>query len=211
MHLPDIQATSELDNVINKLQISMDQNDQTLYGLASKMGFSYQPFYRIITKKHLPTIDSLVMIAKHFDCSVSELINEKIFCDVQLFSKVNDLIKQQLKSIIRIYVPYAEFIPLIKKEFFCLEDIPDKEILNTKASNIYVFYKTNTIEMDGIFLVHYQNKIRLLNIVSVSSKYIVIEEDKQEIKIEQCAIQTIAKFFNFLMLNYDSILTGVLR
>lgn len=203
--------TPVLDNVINKLHIYMEQNDQTLYGLASKMGFSYQPFYRIITKKHLPTIDSLVMIANHFNCTVSELIADKVFCDINLFAKANDIIKQQIKSNIRIYIPYTQFLPLVKKEFFCLEELPEKGILGMDTSDAYVFYKTEVIDIDGIFLVMHQNKIRLLNVVSISSKYIVVEENKQEIKIEQCEVQALAKFFNFLTINYDSVLAGVLK
>ncbi|MCC2645852.1 MAG: hypothetical protein K0R94_1630, partial [Burkholderiales bacterium] len=57
------QEVTVLDNVINKLQVYMDQNGQTLYGLASTMGFAYQPFYRLMTKKHLPTLNSLSIIA----------------------------------------------------------------------------------------------------------------------------------------------------
>src|SRR6185437_5617204 len=159
------QEVTVLDNVINKLQVYMDQNKQTLYGLASTMGFAYQPFYRLITKKHLPTLNSLSVIAAHFNCSVSELIHEDVFVDVDCFSSFDDAASAIKTSKIRIYIPYNQFLPLIHSNFFTTKagasDQTGKQ-KNTEMPSIIngnaIFYRVDNINIDGVFLVNYNSK-----------------------------------------------------
>jgi hypothetical protein len=48
-------------------------------------------------------------------------------------------------------VQYIDFEPILKKELFCLENIPEGGMLNKDSFHITVFYKTDAIDIDGIF------------------------------------------------------------
>jgi transcriptional regulator with XRE-family HTH domain len=201
------QEATILDNVINKLQIYMDQNKQTLYGLAAKMGFAYQPFYRLMTKKHLPTLNSLTIIASHFDCSVSELIHEDVCIDVDCFDNFADAISKKKAPKVRTYIPYNKFLPIMNSNFFAVKaHVPwhgyeQSGSDHKPADNKYaVFYRVDTISIDGVFLVNYKSKDVLLEVLSVSSKYIIALLNGKETKIDVDSIKPIAHFFSYLTL-----------
>ncbi|MCE3269018.1 MAG: hypothetical protein K0R49_1270 [Burkholderiales bacterium] len=214
------QEVTVLDNVINKLQVYMDQNGQTLYGLASTMGFAYQPFYRLMTKKHLPTLNSLSIIAAHFNCTVSELIHEDVFMDIDCFNSFDDVIGTINPSKIRIYIPYNNFLPLIHNNFFAMKAAypelngdhknSDMPIVNCRDT---VFYKIDNISIDGIFLVNFKSKNILLEVLSISSKFIIAILDGKETKIDISSIKPIAQFFSYLTLVNKSqpIIVGVTK
>lgn len=165
------QEATILDNVINKLQIYMDQNKQTLYGLAAKMGFAYQPFYRLMTKKHLPTLNSLTIIASHFDCTVAELIHEDVFIDVDCFDNFADAVSAKRAPKIRAYIPYDKYIQLINSNFFAVKgQVPWQSYEQTSTdhkssdSKYALFYRVDTMSIDGVFLVNYKSKDVLLEV-----------------------------------------------
>ncbi|MCC2624388.1 MAG: hypothetical protein K0R14_261 [Burkholderiales bacterium] len=201
------QEATILDNVINKLQIYMDQNKQTLYGLAAKMGFAYQPFYRLMTKKHLPTLNSLTVIASHFGCSVAELIHEDVFIDVDCYDSFADAVNMKKSPKIRAYVPYKKYSQLIYSNFFAVKGhVPwqgyEQSSTDHKAidSKYAIFYRVDTISIDGVFLVNYKSKDVLLEVVSVSSKYVIALLNGKETKIDVASIKPIAHFFSYLTL-----------
>lgn len=192
-----------MDNVVNKLRIYMEKNALTLHGLASKIGFAYQPFWRLMTKKHSPTINSLSMIVPHFDCTISELINDNVFLDVALFNNVEAFInKNDIESKIRIYIPHTQFLPLIHKQFVAIKICLQKH--NTTSDlqpfDISVFYLVNSIDIDGVFLVNYNNENILLDVFSISTKYIWTYLNGKEVKIDKSQVVPLAKFFNYLNL-----------
>lgn len=201
------QEVTVLDNVINKLQVYMDQNDQTLYGLASTMGFAYQPFYRLMTKKHLPTLNSLSVIADHFDCTVSELIHEDVFVDIDCFNNLEDATISADSSRIRVYIPYNDFLPLMYSAFFAVKVGVSGQISkqkNEKVQSIYnssaIFHRVDSISIDGVFLVNYKSKNILLEVLSISSKYVIAILEGKETKIDTSTIKPIAQFFSYLSL-----------
>src|SRR6185437_1496994 len=214
------QEVTILDNVINKLQVYMDQSKETLYGLASTMGFAYQPFYRLITKKHLPTLNSLSVIAAHFNCSVSELIHEDIFVDIDCFSNFDDAVAAVKTPKIRIYIPYNQFLPLIHNNFFAMKVFASDQTGKQKQTEVQkvagsssIFYRVDTINIDGIFLVNYKSKNMLIEVLSISSKYIVAILDGKETKIDITGIKPIAQFFSGLTLinKNQPIIVGVIK
>lgn len=199
-HTPEDIA---LNNVINKLQIYMEQTNQTLHGLATTMGFTYQPLYRLMTKKHLPTISSLGLIATHLKCNISELTSENIFIDINCYSDMAANFNTKSNTKCRAYIPYKEYSVLLQHSFFAVKDKNTNNKM-TSNDNIYqLFYHVDSILMDGLFLVNYNSKKTLITVLSVSSKYIVIEEKNQEVKIDIKSIQPIAKFFSYLELTRD--------
>lgn len=191
-----------LNNVINKLQVYMDRNNQTLHGLASTMGFAYQPFYRLVTKKHLPTISSLGLIATHLNCSIAELTHENIFLDICSYENILDDLTAENNSKYRIYIPYEEYIKHLRSHFFALKcqkvqyGKVDKEVYLDELFQL--FFSTDDFFMDGIYLVQYHGEKVLMNVLSISSKFVVIEENNQEVKIDIESLKVIAKLFSYL-------------
>ncbi|HLX52879.1 MAG TPA: hypothetical protein VKR58_03005, partial [Aquella sp.] len=165
------------------------------------------PFYRLITKKHLPTLNSLSVIASHFDCSVSELIHDDIFIDVDYFNNFDDAVSVVKTTKIRIYIPYKDFLPLIHNNFFAIQPIVSNQTGKQKQTEIHkaassgaIFYRVDNISIDGIFLVNYKSKNMLIEVLSVSSKFIVAVLDGKETKIDMTDIKPIARFFSGLTL-----------
>lgn len=202
-----------IDNVINKLQIHMEQNKQNLHSLAAKMGFAYQPFYRLLTKRHLPTINSLDIIAKHLNCTLGELVHEDIFTDLPSFNNINNVFTEDHNSTIRMYLSCEQFAPLMNAKFFAVKFNPSsisesKEVL---AHYYQIFYCIDSVNIDGIFLINYKAKNILLDVLSISSKFIVTEIKGEEVKIDVNEIKPIGKFFNYLTITEQNILTGAIK
>lgn len=193
-----------LNNVINKLQIYMDRNKQTLHGLATTMGFAYQPFYRLMTKKHLPTISSFGLIASHLNCSIAELSHENVFLDINYYSDISEYLKRENSETCRIYIPYEQYRNHLNSSFFAIQskqkNIKDKCAANSHGQLYELFYSVDNILMDGTFLAEYKDKKILINVLSISSKFIIIEENSTEVKVDIKLITPIAKFFSYLEL-----------
>jgi len=193
-----IKESRLVDNIITKLQIYMAQNNQTLYSLATTIGFAYQPFYRLIKNRNLPTISSLSMIADHLNCSIEELISDKFWIYIDVIDNLNAISKiGKNDAQYKIYISCKDYLPHINEKFFALKT-KDVKLIGVDYCKIY--YLTNQINTDGEFIVNYQGKTSVMNVISTSSKFIIVESNNEELRIQQDQIQSVAKFFNNLLL-----------
>ncbi|MCC2624396.1 MAG: hypothetical protein K0R14_269 [Burkholderiales bacterium] len=189
-----------IDNIIEKLQIHMQRNKQTMHGLASSMGFDYQPFYRLMTKKSLPTVGSLDHIASKLNCSISELIADDVFLDIASFESIEDYLAGKPSDFIRVYIrgemlQDAEECIAIKTSIneteYNLNNIP-----YTVNTNVYqLFTVTRKINIDGFFMVKYKNKTTMLEVINISSKIITAKYDN---KIIQIAVEDLIPYAKFI-------------
>lgn len=202
-----------INNIINKLQIHMEKTQQTLYNLSVTLGFEYQPFYRLMKNKRLPTISSLAMITEHLQCTIEELISDKILVDINLINTLDDISLYNTNlddstssktnttvsknKAVKISIPVKDYMPYIHDNFFAIKF---KNLQTSGIEHWKTYFTTNTINTDGIFLVNYQDKIVEFNVISTSSKFIIIESNNQESRILQSEIKPLAKFFNNLLL-----------
>ncbi len=187
-----------INNIIDKLQIDMEKNNQTLYSLSTTLGFEYQPFYRLIKNKKLPTISTLAMITEHLDCSIEELISDKVYIDIPVINNLKEISTLSSSSIkAKVSLPIKDYLPYLNNEIFALK-IEELKKLGIEYCKIY--FKTDQINGDGIFIATYQKKITQLNITSISSKFLIVEFNNKEQKIPREEIQPIAKFFNEALL-----------
>lgn len=205
-----------IDNIIEKLNVYMKRNNQTMHGLATAMGFAYQPFYRLMTKKSLPAFNSLNSIAQNLNCTMSELINDNIFLDTNCYDSFESYLSASKPSTIRIYLPCKALEPRLNEKFFCVRtDIIDKRlnyIINninfTVNTNIYqIFTVNNKIDIDGFFLVKYKKEIIILEVLSISSMIIIAKYEDRVIEIPSADLEAYAKFFSFLELSNKNQLT----
>ncbi|MCC2624364.1 MAG: hypothetical protein K0R14_237 [Burkholderiales bacterium] len=177
-----------VQNIINKLTAYMEQTGQTLFSLAQTFGFAYQPFNSLIKNKTIPSLSTLAMLSDHLCCSISELISDEFFLDVNVIYEINQLPDLAGKDKTRIYIPYNEFLPLINKQFFVLS--------GSKATPANMaFYLIDEIVSDGKFIVVYNKKHIIIDVLLSSSKFILIEKNDKEERIPTEEITPIAKFF----------------
>jgi len=197
--------TKSIDNITQKLQIHMQRNNQTMHGLASSMGFDYQPFYRLMTKKSLPTISSLNHIAEKLNCSISELLADHIFLDVPGFTSIENFLANKSSTSIRIYIT-TDMLRDMDECIAIKTDIPDENHqlnnidfhLNT---NVYqLFTVTSKINIDGFFLVKYRKQITMLEVVSISSKVIMAIVDGKIVQIPTEDLEAYVKFITYIEL-----------
>lgn len=166
----------------------MEQNNQTLFSLAQTLGFAYQPFNSLIKNKTVPSLSTLAMLSDHLRCSISELISEEFFLDVNIIPEITQLPNITGKDKTRIYIPYNEFLPLINEQFFVLSE--------SKCNpTSMAFYLINEIVSDGKFIVIYNKKHILIDVLLSSSKYVLIEKNGKEERIPTEEITPIAKLF----------------
>lgn len=185
-----------IDNIINKLQLYMTRNNQNLYSLATTLGFAYQPFYRLIKNRNLPTISSLAMIAEHLSCSIEELISDKVFLDIPViknFEQIAKLDKLNKSATIRIYIPYTEYLPYVHDKFFAIK-ANEPKLEGIDHCKIYTV--SQRITTDGQFIVKYQDKITNFEVISTSSKFIITELNNTEQRITHDQFVPLAKFFH---------------
>ena len=189
--------TSLIENIINKLQTYMIKSGQTLYSLANTMGFAYQPFHRLIKNRNLPTVSTLAAISEHLKCSIEELISNKIFLDVPVidtFQKINSLASFPNA---RIYINYEDYYPYVTDTFFAIKLNKDTDYKIEYCKIYTISHKINT---EGSYIVDYNQNTVTFNVISTSSTFIIIEENKKEQRIPQDQVKPIAKFFNNLMI-----------
>lgn len=200
-----------LANTIEKLNFYMDKTGQTLFGLAAQMGIKYQPLYRLVYKKYLPTINSLHGIANYFNCNISELIMDEIFIDIPTFNTPAQVLSKLPSGVLRVYVPFSFREELIAKDFFALkvDDIKtDKD--NTGNINIVprnkhyqIFYWDSTVDI-GIFLVKHNDNHTILEILNKSRTHILTKDNENEKSLLISEIQSIAKFFCYVEIPYSN-------
>lgn len=177
-----------IQNIVNKLNAYMIQNGQTLFSLSQTTGFAYQPLNRLMNGTSVPTLSSLATLSDYLNCSISELINDEFFIDVDVISNIDELPKYSPKGRARIYIPYNEFLPYINKQFLILAQ-SDNSAINK------VFYLTNEIVGDGEFIVIYNKKHMLMNVLLSSSKFILIEKNGKEERIPTDQVTVLAQLF----------------
>lgn len=195
----------DIDNVIQKLQIHMQLNNQSMHGIANSIGLDYQPFYRLMTKKSLPTVGSLDHIAQKLNCTIAELIADDTFLDTQSFTSIENFLANKPAELIRVYVK-AEVLQDIGK---CIAIKTNINAVETHLSNISYILNTNVyqlftitkkINVDGFFLVKYKKKITVLEVISTSSKIIIIKWDKNIIQVPIEDLEAYARFVTYIEL-----------
>lgn len=193
------------DNIIEKLQLYMKKNNHTMHGLASAMGFDYQPFYRLMTKKSLPTLSSLNHIAQKLNCTVAELIAEQIFIDLPCFSNLNDYLSAGSSENLRVYL--TKDMLQDSFDFFAVKCQLSKTTLSlhnvsyVSNTNIYqMFLITPKIHIDGFFLVKYNKEIITLEVLSISSKLITANYNGSVIQIPVEELVVYAQFLSYIEL-----------
>ncbi len=208
IHVPDI------DNVIDKLNLIMQREHLTMHGLAIKMAFEYQPFYRLMTQKCVPNLSSLQAVAKNLNCSTAELLAIDNFIDIPAYNNMNDFITNKGESSIRIYLKSAE---IDHNNFFAIkvqnDNVPNYQIndhdFGVKQRLYQLYIISNTCNTDGFFLVHYNNELINLNVISVSSTTIFAYKNKKKLNIPVEQLTIYGRFFKFIELQNDnSIITA---
>jgi hypothetical protein len=194
-------AIEAIDNAIYKLKIYMIKNNQNLHSLSNNMKFDYQPFYRLITKYTTPTLFSLGMIASHLNCTISELISDKFFLDINCYNSLPQNFDEDIQYKCRIYIPNDKYKDYTDETFFVLNTKLFEDNKSSENNLFYLFYKILNINTDGIFLVEHEGKIKIMNVVSISSKFIIIEEYNNEVKINLEELEPIAKLFDYVEIN----------
>lgn len=178
-----------IENVINKLQMYMQKTEMNLHNLAATIGFQYQPFYRLIKNKRLPAMSSLIMIANYLNYSLGDLLSDKIKIEISVLNDLNEF-NELSKKLVQgeVKIPYNDVHKYICSTFYGLNINKIDGVLIVEVCAII-----DSIVTDGDYIVKYNNKIVKLKVTSISSTFIVIENNGQEVKVPINDISPIAK------------------
>jgi len=176
------QELELVNNVDKKLEIYRQRNNRTMFGLSKLMNIDRQPFYRILSRKYVPTISSLFIIARNLNCTVHELISEKVFIDILVYE---DLTLKDKNNTFRIYISNQDY-----------------EIIG--SLNLYGVIRNNKIRIycsilnfinDGVYIVNLNNERVEIEILSAGSELIIAKIKNEEQRLNRDQIKPIAKYF----------------
>lgn len=196
-----IEETVLVDNIINKINIYMQKNNQTLFNFATKLGFAYQPFYKLVNSRGLPNLSSLATLANRLGYTVDELVSDKVIVEINIYNDLKEVGKILTPERAKIYLSADKYIKVIQNELIAVKFGDDNFI----GCGLYKIFSLSSIfENDGEYLVVYCDKISLMNVISTSSKFIAVEQNNNEIKIPLNEVISIGKLFdNCLMYEPD--------
>lgn len=204
--------TKSIDNIIKKLQVYMQRNSQSMHGLANLLGFAYQPFYRLMTKKNFPTISSLSSISKNLKCSIAELTGDEVFLDVPCYETLDNVILNDSSSMVRIYMPYELLKLIMHDQFFVVKTYLDKTLCNINGveydfnTNVYqIFSKVSKIDLDGFFLVRYKGETVVLEVINVSRTVIAAKYQNKSTAVPVGELSVFGKFVCFAELKQSDL------
>jgi transcriptional regulator with XRE-family HTH domain len=176
------QELDLVNNVAKKLEIYMQRNNRTMFALSKLMNIDRQPFYRILSRKYVPTISSLFVIASNLNCTVYELISEKVFIDIPVY---DDFSLKDKCITFRIYISNQDY-----------EIIGDLSIYGVNHNNkIRIYYNILDFSNDGVYIVNLNNSRVEIEILSAGSKLVIAKIKNEEHRLSRDQIEPIAKYF----------------
>lgn len=169
-----------VNNVAQKLEIYMQENSLTIFSLAKAMNIDKQLFYRVINKRNVPTIPTLITMASNMNCSIQELISKQLFIEVDIYNDIYMLEKQTTR---RAYISYEEYTTINGNKIVGIENV----------ESIDVYFLTEKFSSDGIYIVKKGLELSKLEILSVGSKFMIADVKGEEKKINSTDFDPIAK------------------
>ena len=190
-----------VDNVVNKINIYMQRNNQTLYNLASNFGFAYQPFYKLVTKRGLPNLSSLATLADCLGYTIDELVGDKVIVKIKIYNSLQDASKFCNPGSAKIYLSAAKYTSVLHDDFFAI--VERSNIPGVGLGKIYTL--VDKFDIDSQYLAIYQDQAAILNVTGVSSKFVLAEEGDKEIKITLENLKPIGKLFDNAIIYDDQV------
>jgi transcriptional regulator with XRE-family HTH domain len=176
------QELDLVNNVAKKLEIYMQRNNRTMFGLSKLMNIDRQPFYRILSRKYVPTISSLFIIASNLNCTVHELISEKIFIDIPVY---DDLSLDNKHATFRIYISNQDY-----------ETVGALDVYGVNHNNkIRIYYNVLDFVNDGIYIANLNDSRVEIEILSAGSELVIAKIKNEEHRLNRGQIEPIAKYF----------------
>lgn len=178
------QETTIVNNIANKLEFILCKDKITVLALSRLLKMDKQPLYRIIKREHIPNMSFLEIIANYLNCTVIELIDKKIFFDIDVFCNYSINTQQEYEKY-RVYVYDENFTQMFDSEFFGIIEGP----------LIKIFYRVDKIFLDGYYLVEDNDKLNEINILSVGTNLIIALINGKETRLNPDTIRVTAKLY----------------
>jgi len=178
------QEKKIINNIANKLEIVLHQNQITTLGLSKLLDVDKQPLYRILKREHIPNILFLEMIANYLKCTILELMADEFFLDIQVYNNY-DVITHDAYANYRIYVVDENFMQVVGYKFFGI----------LAGSHIKVFYEIDTIITDGYYLYQNGSTLEEINIISAGKNLLIALINNEEVRLEPSNITVQAKLY----------------
>lgn len=207
--MQDLTNFQAIDNVIEKLQLHIQRTKQSMHELANKLDFGYQPFFRLMTKKNLPTVSALDSIAKILNCTISELTSNNAFLDVPAYNSIDDFQKEKSIGSVRVYLAKSILNQFLHDELIAIkaslatQSVAYKlnDIAYISNENLYQLFKvSNELASEKLFVVNHENQIKLMEFSTVTNEMIITIVNDAEVRIPIGDISIIAKFIGYVEL-----------
>lgn len=206
-----------MKNLSKKLYFFLKNSNYSVLQVAKLIPeIKYQTLKRMLDYNEngtLPNINSINSLASFLNCTASELLSDSIKISAKVYQSMEDIINCKSPLIANINIPIALYEELYPKELFiisnnsnflgCLEKLnkqKDFPFFELKVAGLFV--KTTRLEYDGFYIIkkNESDKIEIINILNVSTKYATIKDGENNIVLNIEDIEVIAKFITYVIL-----------
>lgn len=201
----DYQA---LKNISKKLRKYMIENQVSILKLSQKVpDIKYQTLKRIVEfdeNESLPNVSSLMSLAKFLNCNLPELLSDFISLEIKCYTSIDKFFLEKTHKIIKLQIPIDDCFTRKPESIFAIEansfNIKNIATNSSRVQTINVFAKMQDVEYEGYYIALINENAKFLNVLSVSSTQLTIEEDGQITMISKSSILIIAKYIKSAIL-----------
>ncbi|MFN8769793.1 MAG: helix-turn-helix domain-containing protein [Neisseriaceae bacterium] len=201
----DYQA---LQNISKKLQRYMSEHQVSILKLSQRIpDIKYQTLKRIVEfneKESLPNVSSLMSLAKFLNCNLSELLSGFVTLEIKCYASIDKFYSEKSFKPILLHIPIDDCFIRKPDSIFAVEsnsfNIKNGATNISRIQTIHIFARMQDVEYDGYYIAEIQEKIRFLNVLSVSSTQLTIKENEEVTMISKSSVTIIAKYIKSAIL-----------
>lgn len=205
-----------LNNLSLKLKRYLSDNNLSILQLSKISDIKYQTLKRLVITDNvesLPNIASIHALATYFKCSISELLDDKVKISIKMFTSIDAYLQQSSLCSVNVFLPIEQVTKITNNNtIFAIQsntsEQKDLVIYDIEYKNcvqvVQIFVEMDHLEYDGYYLARINNSCSVIKVISVSSSFLIIEENNKEIKINRETIHIIAKYYGLGIVTNDN-------
>lgn len=177
-----------LQIVIKKINHHMEINGLNLRTLAMQLPeLQYQSLYRLVKQGYNVNIGTLITISEYFDCTVSELLSDKMILKTKCYKTINDYAnKTENYTFIKISLPIEIYENLNTKIYFAISTKLNELALsyfcnnvriNVKTDYIQFFIDATVIDEEAFYIANINGQTKTVMVDDIKSNIVAIDDD----------------------------------
>jgi len=181
------------NNIAKKLELKMNGESLSVLSLSKLLDVDKHALYRVFKREFMPSMSLLEKIANYLGCTESEVIDERMFLDIDVYASYEDYELKDKKNY-RIYFLENDVSRLVSINLFGIKT----------QSCIQVVYLVDSIITDGYYLVpSNSSELTKINVVGVGADVVFVSQQNQDVKIPKSEIKPFASLYKEISITHN--------